>query len=453
MNVIVIETPELGDRSYIAYDKGVAIVIDPQRDVDRVEAYLDSLGVELAMVCETHLHNDYVTGGLELAQRYGAPYLVGGGHEALFSCHEPHDGETFEVGDMVVTAILSPGHTEGHVSYLIASEGSPPSIFTGGSMLFGTVGRTDLVSHEATDRLTRAQYGSVRRMAFELEADIRVQPTHGFGSFCSSASTSGVSESTIGQEKTSNIACVTPDEETFVKTLLSGLTAYPRYYSHMGPLNRSGAPSPFLLQAPPTVDAEELRRRLNRGEWVIDLRNRREFAEAHIKGTVGVEHNNSFTTYLGWVLPWGMPLTVLGESTEQVLRAQRDLSRIGIERFSGMAIASEALGWGLEMESYRAHSFIHLADRLREDSDIVVLDVRRIDEWESGHLEGAQHLPLQDLVERIDEITPDGEIWVHCAAGFRASIGASLVSRSERQVILIDDAWENASKTDLPVVR
>jgi glyoxylase-like metal-dependent hydrolase (beta-lactamase superfamily II)/rhodanese-related sulfurtransferase len=451
VNVVVIETPELGDRTYLVHDGEVAIVVDPQRDTDRVVGQLESLGLTLSMVCETHLHNDYVTGGLELAQRYGVTYLVGGGHEALYECQEPQDGQTFEVGTLQVLAVSTPGHTEGHLSYVVSAEGCTPSVFTGGSMLFGTVGRTDLVDPEATDRLTRSQYHSTRRLANELDGLIDVQPTHGFGSFCSAASSSGSSTSTIANERVVNIACTTEDEDQFVDTLLSGLTAYPRYYAHMGPLNRSGMASPFVSELPPKISKQELERRIQRKEWVIDLRDRQAYADRHIVGTLGIEHNNSFTTYLGWVVPWGMPLTVLAESEKQILNAQRDLARIGIDRFAAAVFVEEALGWNLEEGSYPVRTFSDLAAVFERDSSPRVLDVRRIDEWAIQRLESAQHIPLQDLLKRHDEVSSSEQIWVHCAAGFRASIAAGLLHREGRNVVLIDDAWENASREGLPL--
>jgi hypothetical protein len=163
------------------------------------------------------------------------------------------DGDEFAVGDLIVRAVHTPGHTPHHLSYVVLQAGEPVAAFTGGSMLYGTVGRTDLVSTEATEELTRAQFHSVRRLAEELPGEVGVHPTHEFGSFCSSASSSGSDASTIGQERQSNLALTLDDEDAFVDKLLSGLTAYPRYYAHMAPINRAG-PAPIDLSPPEPVD-------------------------------------------------------------------------------------------------------------------------------------------------------------------------------------------------------
>lgn len=444
MEIITIETPALGDRSYVLVSGDEAAVIDPQRDIDRVEAVLADRGVRLSHVFETHVHNDYVTGGLELARRTGAAYVLAAADEVAYDRTGATDGDEFSVGSLVVRAVHTPGHTPTHLSYVVLEDGQPVAAFTGGSMLFGTVGRTDLISAEATEDLTRAQFQSVRRLSDELPGEVGVHPTHGFGSFCSSASTSGTDASTIGQERQSNLALTLDDEDTFVEKLLSGLTAYPRYYAHMAPINRAG-PADVDLSAPEPVDPVEIRRRIHAGEWVVDLRSRTAFARGHLAGTVNLEVGDSFATYLGWTLRWGTPVTLVGDTAEQVAEAQRQMVRIGIDRPGGAADGGiDTWATGGDVRSYRTATFVDLADA-REESSVVVLDVRRDDEWAEGRIDGAVHIPLHDLEAGLDKI-PDGEVWVHCASGYRASIAASLLDRAGRTVVAIDDEWAAAAK-------
>ena len=446
MEIITIETPALGDRSYVLVSGDEAAVIDPQRDIDRVEAVLARRSVRLSHVFETHVHNDYVTGGLELARRAGAAYVLAADDDVAYERAGARDGDEFTVGDVVVRAVHTPGHTPTHLSYVVLEAGKPVAAFTGGSMLFGTVGRTDLISAEATEELTRAQFQSVRRLADELPGEVGVHPTHGFGSFCSSASTSGSDASTIGQERQSNLALTLSDEDTFVEKLLSGLTAYPRYYAHMAPINEAG-PTDVDLSPPEPVDPVEVRRRIHAGEWVVDLRSRTAFARGHLAGTVNLEVGDSFATYLGWVLRWGTPVTLVGDTAKQVAEAQRQMVRIGIDRPAGAADGGIDT-WAIdgEVRSYRTAAFADLVDA-RDHADTVVLDVRRDDEWAEGRIEGAVHIPLHDLEARFDEV-PDGELWVHCASGYRASIAASLLDRAGRRVVAIDDEWAAAAKHD-----
>lgn len=446
--IVTVETPGLGDRSYVAHDGETAVVIDPQRDTDRIEAITGALGLRIALVLETHLHNDYVTGGWALAQATGASYVVAAGDDVAFERVAARDGDRLEAGRLVVTVVHTPGHTPNHLSFVLAEDGSDPlAVFTGGSMLFGAVGRTDLISEDRTDELTRAQYHSVRRLADELGDDVAVYPTHGFGSFCSATKTTGDS-STIGNERRQNLALTTADEAAFVSELIAGLSAYPSYYAHMAPLNAEGPAAPDL-SPPGPVDAAELRRRIDRGEWVVDLRQRMAFARNHVDGSISVELADPFATYVGWTMPWGQPLTLIGDSPGQLGEARRQLARIGIDDLAGGAVGSpDALGAG-RTSSYRVADFADMA-QARAGGDVVILDVRRPDEWAAGHLRGATHLPLWELARRVDEV-PDGQVWIHCASGFRSSIGASLLARSGREVVFVDDDWANAQRAGLPM--
>ena len=437
--VVTIETKSLGDRSYVVSDGEVAAVFDPQRDIDRVLAVVERLGVRITHVFETHVHNDYVTGGLALARVVGAAYVLSAAEDVEFDHVGVGDGDEVPVGRFIVRALHTPGHTPHHMSYVVSDGGRPCAVFTGGSMLYGTVGRTDLISDDQTEELTRAQFRSVHRLAAELPDDVAVQPTHGFESFCSSTEASGIDSSTIATERTTNVALTVDDEDRFVDKLMSGLTAYPRYYVHMGDRNRQG-PVAADLSPPTPVDPVELRRRVHAGDWVVDLRTRQAFAHSHLAGTVNVALDDKFVTYIGWTIPWGTSVTLVGDTAEEVAAAQRDLARIGIDRPAGAASGGlHEWAAGGELRSYRRATFAELADEIDRDG-VVLVDVRRDDEWSSGHLRTALHVPLDQLDERLSEI-PDGQVWVHCASGYRASIGASLLDRAGRRVVMIDDEW------------
>ena len=444
--VVTIETIGLGDRSYLVHDGEHAAVIDPQRDIDRVLAAAEASAVRITCVLETHIHNDYVTGGLALARAAGADYVVAAAEQVSFDRVPARDGDRFQAGRLTLTAMATPGHTPGHLSYVLGQDQDPPAaVFTGGSMLFGAVGRTDLIGPDQTQALTRAQYRSVRRLAGELPDPVAVYPTHGFGSFCSATPTSGNS-STIGTERASNIALIS-DEESFVQQLIAGLVAYPRYYAQMGEANRRGPAAPDLT-APPAVGPAELRHRIQAGEWVVDLRKRGDFAGAHLTGSISVELGDPFATYLGWTMAWGTPLTLIGAGAGQVARAQRELARIGIAPAAAATGTTEHLATG-PLSGYVVSDFAGLAAGWRADGR-VVLDVRRPDEWRAGHLAGAVHIPFWELEHRSDEL-PAGEVWVHCASGFRASVASSLLDRAGRRVVYVDDDWERAAELGLPV--
>ncbi len=445
--VVTIATPGLGDRSYLVHDGETGIVVDAQRDIDRFLTAAAEAGVRVTHVLETHIHNDYVTGGYALAREAGADYVVAGPEDVGFQRTPARDRETFGAGRLLVTPVHTPGHTPGHLSYLISEiPGEPVAVFTGGSMLFGAVGRTDLIGPDQTERLTRAQYRSVRRLAGQLPDHVAVYPTHGFGSFCSATPTSG-EESTIGREREINAALIEADEDAFLKGLIAGLGAYPRYYAHMDPVNRGG-PDAADLSPPAPVSPAGIRRRIDDGEWVVDLRARQAFARLHVTGTISVELGEPFATYVGWAHPWSRPLTLIGDGPEDVAEAERQLARIGIEGISAAAGPVQNLAGG-RLAGYPVTDFPGLAAAWGRPG-VVVLDVRRPDEWESGHLAGAVHIPFWELEDRAGEV-PEGEVWVHCASGFRASIGASILDRAGRSVVHVDDDWSRAVGTGLPL--
>ena len=446
IRIETIETSSLGDRSYLASDGGFAVVVDPQRDIDRVQSLVAERGVRVTHVLETHVHNDYVTGGLELSRQTGAAYVLAEGSDVEFDHVAVRDGEVLEAGEMRLRVLHTPGHTHHHVSYALEdADGVVVGVFTGGSMLYGATGRTDLVAPEDTIGLTHAQYHSVRRLARELPAQAAVYPTHGFGSFCSATPTSGT-DSTVGDQVTVNPA-LTLAEQDYVDTLLAGLDAYPAYYAHMGPVNRRG-PAAVDLSRPAPVDPGELRRRIAAGEWVVDLRERTAFAAGHLSGSLGFELSTNFVTYLGWLYRYGTPLTLIGDSEDQVADARRELVRIGVDELAGAAVGGiETLADGAPLRSYPVTDFAGLAEAMSR-GPVQVIDARRNDERAQGYVRGSRHIPLHQMQERIDEV-PEGEVWVYCGSGYRASIAASVLDRPGRQVVLVNDSYANAGTAGL----
>ncbi len=454
LHVEVIDTSELGDRSYVVHDGSTAVVIDPQRDIDRVQSVLADRGLTVAAVAETHIHNDYLTGGLVLARETGADYLVCADDDVEFDRRPVSDGDELTFGALKVQVIATPGHTHTHLSYAIShqDDADDKAVFTGGSLLFGSVGRTDLLGDEHTDELTRAQFHSARKLVSMLPEDTGVYPTHGFGSFCSSGSASGGDSSTIGDEAKRNDALTEDDEDAFVTKLVENLTAYPTYYAHMGPGNAQG-PGPIDLSPPQSVDAAELRRRIEAGEWVVDLRDKKVYPAGHVRGSIGIDLGGQFATYLGWLMPWGTDVTLIGESEDQVAGAQREMVRIGIDRPAGAVSGDvKALVPDEELASYPAVTFKDLKSELDQrggDKDgPTVLDVRRDDERAESAIPGSAHIPIHELLERLDEV-PSGTLWVHCLSGYRASICTSLLAREGHDVVLIDDEFDEAVKLGL----
>lgn len=460
IDVTVIETSSLGDRSYLAHDGEVAVVVDPQRDVDRVLEAATDADVRISHVLETHIHNDYITGGLDLARLTGATYGLSDQDNAAFPHLGIGDGEVLRVsGVMRIRAMATPGHTFHHLAYVLEDvlEGDgPEGVFTGGSLLYGTTGRTDLLGTDNAEPLARAQHRSARRLADALPDGVRIWPTHGFGSFCS-VGAANVDGSTLGQERLGNPVLRLAEEE-FVEETLRGLDEYPAYYVHMAPLNLQG-PAPLDLTGPAPADAAELRRRIADGEWVVDLRSRKAYASSHLAGTISLGLNGPMATWLGWLLDWGAPVTLLADDPEDVAAARRELVRIGINPVAG-ATGGPAR-WAEDPQQLASlptatfadyAAFRHGGSAGRLPAPEVVLDVRMDSEWRTDHVEGALHIPLPRLRDRMADL-PAATVWVHCSSGYRAAAAASLLARAGRDAVLIDDLYANAEEAGVPLTR
>lgn len=448
-HVEVIETSSLGDRSYVATDGEQAVVVDPQRDVDRIIAVAGRLGARITLVLETHVHNDYVSGGLELARLTGADYGMAAADDVPFERLSLRDGDVIDVApDLRVRVIATPGHTYHHLSYVLEGEQGPVGVFTGGSLLYGTTGRTDLEGAQHSHDLSRLQHASANKLVRSLPDGAQIWPTHGFGSFCAASQASGDS-ATIGDQKAVNPA-LTLAESDFVAHTLAGLDTYPAYYAHMGVRNAAG-PEPLDLRSPSRATPEELASRLAGGEWVVDLRSRKAYVDSHLLGTVSLGLDGPMATWLGWMIDWGAPITLLGETTAQVAEAQRELARIGIDKFAA-ATSGQPRELAADPGQLRGMTTVSFGELARAQAGSaaglppldVVLDVRTNNEWHESHVDGAVHIPLYELPKRAGEV-PAGTVWVHCGSGYRAAAAAALLEGAGREPILIDDLFGNAA--------
>lgn len=439
LKVISIDTPTLGDRGYIAHDGKTALVVDPQRDIDRVEKLLAENNLTLGAVVETHMHNDYVSGGLVLARSYQASYITSADDPVSFDRVAATDLAEFAIGSFGIKAVHTPGHTFTHLSYiLLDSAGAPIGIFTGGSLLHGSTGRPDLLGPDHAPKLAELQHGSAHRIAQLLEDKTPIYPTHGFGSFCAATSTSGTA-STVGDEKKFNPALSMPVER-FVKETLAGLDVFPAYYKHMGPANHAG-PGPIDLSELPRLSTDELLKTILTNTWVVDLRDKDAWAAGHLPGTMNFGVNGSFATYLGWLFPYESQLVLISDQAEQIATAQRELVRIGIDRPSASFVGEIS-----KMENINVTNLVMFNDvpTALADASILVLDVRRNSEREASHIAGSIHIPLHQLMNRTDELPTDKTIWVHCAGAYRAAIAASILENVGLNVVLINEPYEKA---------
>ena len=444
-------TAGLGDHSYLLSDGTEAAVIDPQRDLDRFEDGLAALGVPLAAVAETHVHNDYISGGRALARRHSATYLLPADAGYRFDHQAVRDGDEFAVGALVVRAMHTPGHTPHHTSYVVLADGEVVVIFSGGCVLVGACGRTDLVSEEATEGLTRDQYRSATRI-LALADPVAIGPTHGKGSFCAASGGGTDTYTSVGAEQSRNPAALAKDEDDFVQGQLAGLLAYPAYYSKMAGFNVEGPDSwePAEMTA---LSAEQIADREQAGAVIVDGRPRQEFAARHIPGSVNIELDDNFSTYLGWLFPFGTKFVLVTAPDADPMDAVRQSARIGIETIEGY-LDGGISAWepsGRPLRSYDVTDVAGLKQAM-DAGDVRVLDVRQDLEWSDGHVPDAVHIHVPDIRDRVKELADSTTpVYVICRTGHRASMAASVVDAAQIPTVLVDGGFPDWAERGYPV--
>ena len=448
---------------------GEALVVDPNRDIEQYIELAEREGLRVTAVTETHIHADFVSGARELARQTGAQlYLSDMGtadwkytYAAEAGATLLRDGDTFKVGNIVIEAVHTPGHTPEHLSYLVtdtAGADMPMGIMSGDFVFVGDVGRPDLLEKAAgvsgsTEQAARDLFGSLQR--FKKLADyVQVWPGHGAGSACGRA-LGAVPQSTVGYERRFNWAFGMEDEEQFITAVLEGQPAAPVYFAEMKRMNKQGPAMVKDLAPVEALPMPRLASDLEQGEMVVDVRSAAAFAAGHIPGTINVPLNSVFLQWTGWLLPYDRPFMLLGDA-EQVADAVDLLHLIGLDTIAGFWGADVLDTWsnqnaGLEQIE---RTTLDNARSLIERNKVNVLDVRTPAEYAAGHIAGAQHIPLSELRQRADEVPTDQPVLVHCQGGTRSPIAASLLaSLGQKQVIDMNDGFGGWQAAKNPVER
>ena len=449
MEVEILRTRGLGNSTYVLASGGDAVVVDPPRDAWRVREILERRGWRLRNVVETHVHNDYLSGALELVASERASVVAPARGRYAFEHRPVDDGDEVEVAGVLLRARGTPGHTPEHLAWEVHEGSSPPgapptAVLTGGSLLVGSVGRTDLLGDEATDGLTRQQLASLRALA-DLPDDVGVWPTHGSGSFCAAGPMHDEPTSTIGAERWTNPLFMVAQGRapgSFEEQLIAGFMPYPAYYGEMAAMNRVG---PDVLGERPTLaslSAAAVRAAMDGGARVVDGRSRRHIAAGHIPGSLTVELGDTFASYVGWILPIGTPLVlVLPDRDGATEEAVDQLVRIGFDRLVGV-LAGGIDAWTAAGQPVVGMATVtpgELAQELRADGSPVVVDVRDPKEWrEEGRIDDAVEMPLSSIIAGLDPSIPAGApITVACKSGARATIAAGLLEARGHPVRLV----------------
>ncbi len=446
---------------------GEALVIDPNRDIQQYLDLAAKEGMRITAVTETHIHADFVSGARELAARTGATlYLSDEGPAAWkysyaqeAQAHLLHDGDRFQVGNVIIEAWHTPGHTPEHLSFLVtdgAHAEEPMGIATGDFVFVGDVGRPDLLERAAgisgTMRDGAAHlFDSLQRFK-TLPDYVQVWPGHGAGSACGKA-LGAVPQSTVGYEKRYNWGLLTTDREAFIETVLAGQPEPPAYFARMKQVNRAG-PALSASQRIQQLRESDLTRLLEADTLVVDLRDPAAFAARHIPGTVNLALAGSFLTWVGWLVPAEQPVALIG-SAAQAERARKLMHLIGLDRVQGYWTPSVLDAWqsqGRALGSITRITPDEARERLAAE-DFAVVDVRFTSEYAMGHLENSLHMPLPQLAQQAERLSRQQPVLVYCQGGMRSPIAASILARAGFTQIydLIGGyhAWSAASRPQI----
>ena len=419
---------------------GEAIVIDPPRDAAPIVAAARSEGVRITRVTETHIHADFVSGARELAAATGAALLLSaeGGTDWQYAYAEEagatllRDGDTIEMGGVRLDVMHTPGHTPEHLAFIVtdrARSDEPVAMVSGDFVFVGDVGRPDLLEKAAKVAGTmeagaRQLYRSLQRLA-SLPDHLQVWPGHGAGSACGKA-LGAMPSSTLGYERRTNWAFGAADEEAFVAAVLEGQPSPPTYFATMKRMNRDGPPLLGERGAPARLDPASFDEALRQGR-VVDVRPGAAYAGGHVRGTISLPLIKAFTTWAGWLLDYDTPIALIAADADAAEEAQRALASIGLDQVHGW--------FGPDLLDARRDGPTWSAARRGEVTEAEsmsaagrqVIDLRERNEWDAGHIPGAVHHPLGRIQEELGELDRETPLAIHCQAGTRSGIGASVL--------------------------
>jgi len=454
----------LAHASYLIGDpsSGSAVIVDPQRDVDAYIADAERHSLQIRHVFLTHFHADFVAGHVELRDRTGARIHLGSKAQAEFEFTPMADGGSLDVGRTRLTVLETPGHTIESISILLfdrdVSDREPRAILTGDTLFVGDVGRPDLrasLGWSATD-LGRLLYTSIHTKLLPLPDATVIYPAHGAGSLCGK-NMSKETSSTIGEQRRTNYALQPMTELEFIELVTADQPDAPSYFTYDAVLNTKERPTleHVLERQLKPLDVEVLLALEGLGAQVLDVRDPVEFARAHLRGSINVGLGGSYATWAGTVLDRDKPIVIIAEPGRQEEAATR-LGRIGFDSVTGFLRDGIS---GLEshttlMTGTERVTPAEAASAVASSAPPIIVDVRGPKEWEHARIDGSVNIPLNHLVERMGEVPADRPILVHCAGGYRSSIGASLLQKHGRARLTELTgglaAWEAAG---LPVLR
>ena len=460
MKVEQIYTGCLAHAAYYIESKGEAAIFDPLREVNPYIQKAENDNAKIKYVFETHFHADFVSGHLDLQKKTGAQIVFGPNAKPNYETILAEDGQIFEIGDYKVKVLHTPGHTMESTTYLLIDDkGKEHGIITGDTLFIGDVGRPDLAQHVVSDlteeKLAGHLFESLRNKIMPLSDDLIVYPNHGAGSACGKKMSKETTDTLGNQKKTNYALRADMTKEEFVKELLTGLTAPPKYFPQNVLLNIGGYKSfdKVMKQAARALSPEEFEVVANEeGALVLDTRSADEYAKSHIPNSINIGLRGSFAPWVGEMIPdLEMPILLVTEEGKEEEAITR-LSRVGYDNTQGY-LADSMKSWevaGKEIDSVNRITAEELQQKMK--GDLVVIDVRKKSEFDSEHVEGAVNIPLNQINQHLEKFPKEQEFVLHCAGGYRSMIAASILQqRGWSQLTDVIDGFKAIKETNIPV--
>ncbi len=425
--------PKIAHSSYILAGQKTCAVVDPQRDVDIYIEAAKELGMKITHILETHLHADFISGHIDLAQKTGAAIYAPKKGKCSFEHIALREGDTFEIEDISIRVIETPGHTPEHISYIVTDRArgrSPIGVFCGDTLFVGDVGRPDLFPGRAKS-LASKLYDSLHKKLLKLPDFCEIYPAHGAGSLCGRAM-GAKWRSTIGYEKRYNAALKIRSRKRFIDSLTTNMPPAPDHFGRCSAVNAKG-PTPLgKLPATEELDAKTFAAAIKRGNSaLLDIYCYGGFGGQHIRSSYNIDLAGNFPTFTGWIIPPDKKILLVAGDRSQAARAILWMRRVGLDRQVSIleggipewVKAGLPTGHVPQLSPYELHAFINGKEKL------TVLDVRAPSEFEGHHIRGAVNIPVADLRTRHTELDPEVPTIVICSTGNRSSLGTSILKQ------------------------
>ena len=424
----------LAHASYLIGDQGEAAVVDPQRDIEEYLEEAAKQGLKIRHVIETHLHADFVSGHREIAQRTGASIYFGAKANAEFDHVPVKEGDEIRMGKVILRFLETPGHTPESISVVVTDQNEseqPYAVLTGDALFIGDVGRPDLLGARiSAAELAGMLYDSLHQKFLTLPDSVKVYPAHGAGSMCG-RNISNERSSTIGEQRKLNYALQPMSRNEFIRMMTTDLPEAPSYFSFDAQINRKGPAIMENLPSPLPLTPQEVQLKSN-DSVIVDTRPSDQFGVAHVPGSINIGLGGQFASWAGSLFPLNTPLIIVAENEERVLESRTRLARVGHENVIGY-LAGGIFAWdqaGFPTASTEQITVTELNQRIKEKEVDQVVDVRRIGEWNSGHIREAINIPLNILSkEALVKLSPDKNTAAICAGGYRSSMATSILEK------------------------